>query len=222
MQETVEVTGYRPVSKLAVAAAVAGILSALALMTPLLWLLPLVGVALAVAGLADVARPGAEKAGRAAALLGLALSIGFGTQAVSGKLVTRWITQRRSLAVAGAFLDAIRDDRIADVKSMLSQALLPGQEMSGMQPPSAEVVEAAIAAMPAVVAIRSCGEAVVRDVRSITLDDEPGERWGARVRLSPCAGGKPVDVRIEFDQSFVKERTGQVDRWTISKIEIGQ
>ena len=222
MQETVEIKGYRPVSKLAVAAAVAGILSALALMTPLLWLLPLVGVALAVAGLADVARPGAEKAGRAAALLGLALSIGFGTQAVSGKLVTRWITQRRSLAVAGAFLDAIRDDRIADVRSMLSQALLPGQEMSAMQPPSAEVVEAAIAAMPAVVAIRSCGEAVVRDVRSITLDDEPGERWGARVRLSPCADGKPVDVRIEFDQSFVKERTGQVDRWTISKIEIGQ
>ena len=222
MQETVEVTGYRPVSKLAVAAAVAGILSALALMTPLLWLLPLVGVALAVAGLADVARPGAEKAGRAAALLGLALSIGFGTQAVSGKLVTRWITQRRSLAVAVTFLDAIRDDRIADVKSMLSQGLLPGQEMSAMQPPSAEVVEAAIAAMPAVVAIRSCGEAVVRDVRSITLDDEPGERWGARVRLSPCAGGKPVDVRIEFDQSFVKERTGQVDRWTISTRELGQ
>jgi len=222
MQETVEVTGYRPVSKLAVAAAVAGILSALALMTPLLWLLPLVGVALAVAGLADVARPGAEKAGRAAALLGLALSIGFGTQAVSGKLVTRWIAQRRSLAVAGAFLDAIRDDRIADVKSMLSQSLLPAQEMSARQPPSAEVVEAAIAAMPAVVAIRSCGEAVVRDVRSIPLDDEPGERWGARVRLSPCADGKPVDVRIEFDQSFVKERTGQVDRWTISKIEIGQ
>ncbi|MFM9197169.1 MAG: hypothetical protein ACKOWG_15775, partial [Planctomycetia bacterium] len=126
METTGETTGYRPVSRLAVAAAVAGVVASLALTTPLLWILPLVGVAIAVAALADVARPGAEKAGRAAALVGLALSVGFGTQAVTMPLVSRLVMESRTKAAARAWVDAVRENRLTDAKGMMAPPLVPG------------------------------------------------------------------------------------------------
>ena len=50
-----ETTGYRPVSTLAIAALVLGVLSGLALVGPFFFVVPLVAVAVAVAALADVA-----------------------------------------------------------------------------------------------------------------------------------------------------------------------
>ena len=61
-----DVSGYRPVSVLAVAAAGLGVASTLALVGPVFWRLPLVGTAVSWAALRDVARPGAAKAGRLA------------------------------------------------------------------------------------------------------------------------------------------------------------
>ncbi|RLS82796.1 MAG: hypothetical protein DWI04_04340, partial [Planctomycetota bacterium] len=102
---------YRPVSALAVAALVAGCASGLAVVTRFAWAVPLVGIALAAAALADVARPEARKAGRLAALTALALSMGFGAQAVTGHFVDRWIMASRAKAAARAWIDAIREGR---------------------------------------------------------------------------------------------------------------
>ena len=68
---------YRPVSPLAVAALAAGCCSALAVITRFAWGVPLGGVALSWAAPADVARPGARKAGRLAALAACAVRVGF-------------------------------------------------------------------------------------------------------------------------------------------------
>jgi hypothetical protein len=119
--EAGDATAYRPVSMLAVAAALAGVASSLALTTPMLWALPLVGVGLALAGLADVARPGAEKAGRMLALAGLALSVGFGAQAVTSAIVSRRIVEARAVATANAWIDAIREGRLADARAMANR-----------------------------------------------------------------------------------------------------
>jgi len=203
--------GYRPVSGLAVAAAAMGMLSCLAIATPLLWILPLLGIALAIMGFADVARSGAEKAGRAAALLGLALSIGFGAQAVTAAVVSRTITEGRVRAVASMWLDALRENRLADAQSMLSPQLLP----------LAAADEPAIGSLPAVMAIRDCGDAARRTVQSTGRDEETGERWGVWVRLSPCADGGAVEVRLQLEPAIVNEPTQRVERWTISKIDLG-
>ena len=89
-------SGYRPVSRLAVAAVVLGGVSGLALISPVFGVLPLVAAAVAVAALADVGRPGAAKAGRLAALAGLALASGFGAQALTAAAVGRSIAARLS------------------------------------------------------------------------------------------------------------------------------
>jgi hypothetical protein len=229
MEATEEMIGYRPVSRLAVAAAVAGGLSSLALTTPLLWILPLVGVVLAVAGLADVARVGAEKAGRTAALVGLALSVGFGAQAMTTTAMSRWIMESRTKAAARAWLDAVREDRLADAGSMIAPHLLPlsqsedhshgspghpdDHKHGGGPPPS-------IDGMPAVKAILGCGTAAVVDVRYAGRDAETGEGWCARVRLAPCGNGGAVELLLELRPAVVTGTTRREERWTIFKIDL--
>ena len=112
------VAGYRPVSAAAVAAAALGLASAVALVSPVLWVLPLVGVAVALAALADVGRPNAAKAGRLAALAGLGLSLGFGAQAVTTAAATEWLARGRAEAAVRFWLDAIASGRLDDARSM--------------------------------------------------------------------------------------------------------
>ena len=210
--------GYRPVSGLAVAAAAMGMLSCLAIATPLLWILPLLGISLAIMGFVDVARSGAEKAGRAAALLGLALSIGFGAQAATAAVVSRTITQSRVRTVVSMWLDALRENRLADAQSMLSPRLLPAAHSDHTGHKDGD--EPTIGLVPAVMAIRGCGDTVVRTVESTGRDEETGEQWGVRVRLSPCADGGAVEVRLQLQPEIVNEPTQRVERWTISQIDL--
>jgi hypothetical protein len=227
-----ETISYRPVSRLAVASVVLGALSSLALTTPLLWILPLAGTVLAVLGLADVTRSGAEKAGKVAALVGLALSVGFGAQAVTASIVSRWIMENRSTAVVHAWLDALGENRLADARSMIAPQLLPPAELDDnghgnpghgepghSHHPGEE--HGSIASLPAVQAILRCGTAAVRDVRSTGRDEESGERWCVGVRLGPCGDGGAVDLRLELVPGVATEPKRRVERWTIARIDLG-
>ena len=102
---------YRPVSRLAVAALVAGVGSATALVGPVFWVVPVVAVGLAVAALRDLARPGVAKVGHPVALAGLALAVGFGAQAAASTLTTRWLTIDRARAAASFWIDTLCEDR---------------------------------------------------------------------------------------------------------------
>lgn len=230
MEATGETIGYRPVSRLAVAAAVVGVLSSLSLTTPLLWIVPLVGTVLAAVALADVARPGAEKAGRAVALVGLALSVGFGAQALTSNLIAKSIMERRAQAVVHAWLDAIGEDRLAAARSMVAQHLLPPTHPPGHgpdEPPhhdhdhAADGKDALIESLPAVSAILGCGNAAVRDVRSTGRDEETGDSWCVSVRLSPCSKGGAVDLRLQLMPVVGNEQKRRVERWTITKVDLG-
>ena len=79
-----ELAGERPVSGLAVAALLAGCGSALVLFTSLAAMLPLVAMLLAAVALIDLSRSEGRRVGRGAALVGLALAIGFAAQAAGG------------------------------------------------------------------------------------------------------------------------------------------
>ena len=222
-----EVGGYRPVSRLAVAAGVAGVVASLALLTPMLWVLSLVGVGLAIAGLADVARPGAEKAGRAAALAGLALSVGFGAQSVTAGVVSRWITEARARAVVGTWLDALQEGRLDDARSMLAAHVLPdpepGQAHVAPGPGDGHAHPAggrpSIDTLPAVRALLACGPAAVRGIESAGRDEETGERWCVRLRLEPCGDGGTVTLRLQLQPVTVREANRRVERWSIQQID---
>lgn len=214
--------GYRAVSGLAVGALALGGLSSLALLSPMLWALPLLGAALAAAALADVSRPGAEKAGRAIALAGLALSIGFGAQAVTGRLVARRIMAARARVVAEAWLDSIRDGRLIDARGMVAPDLLPAASPFEAPPsPDAapESPENEFAALPVVARIIRCGGGE-REIECREVQQPEGVRWQVWVRLPRCADGGSLELDLELDPRRQAGKSGGVEQWLVSKMEL--
>lgn len=116
--EFADPTGYRPVSPLAVAAALLGVAATLALVSPLFWVVPIVAGAVSAAALVDVGRRDAPKAGRLAALAGLALAIGCGAQAVAGAAAAEWLARGRAVSAVTFWLDTIAAGRLDEARSM--------------------------------------------------------------------------------------------------------
>ena len=221
-----ESIGYRPVSKLAVAGVIAGLVSSLALASPMLWVLPLVGVGLAIAGLADVSTSGAEKAGRSLALAGLALSVGFGAQAVTSSVASRWIMQDRARCVVESWLGSIRDGRLSDAQAMVTSDVVGPEEAAvahaghDHEHEVAEKMTEAFLKVPAVAAIQACGPGAAWEIQGTGPDATAVGAWGAIARLSPCAGGRSVEIALQLTPTVIKERGGRIERWMVTKADL--
>lgn len=232
------VPGYRPVSLLAVAALVAGLISALALLSPVAWAVPLLAVGLAVAALRDVAaRPGdpAEtdapgsridaKTGRWMAVLGLALALGFGAQAVAGRLVWRSIAGRRAESAARMFLEMVRQDRMADAyKCCLPQVMPMTMERPSMmqEPPTPEQTarkaEAALRGMEVIQSIQGCGADIPIELRCTGAEARMKDAWIVHVRVGPCTSGKTLRVRMLMESRPVARGQRLYDNWMVAGI----
>lgn len=209
---------YRPVSRLAVAALVAGVLAALALVSPIGWVLPLVAIGLAIAALADVNQPGATKAGGWAAVVGLALAVGFGAQAVTAAVVSRWLVERRAAAVALHWIDAVRAGRLADAMSVCEPRLLPGGEphvQPGTAAPAADDDrEAVFAALAAVRGLAACAAAPPR-VTAIEPAAETDGGWVVVASLAPC-GWPEESLRLVVEPVRAQRQGGSFERWLVT------
>lgn len=214
-----ELAGYRPVSGLAVAALVAGCGSALVLFTSLAAMLPLVALVLAVVALRDLARSEGRRAGRGAALVGLALALGFAAQAAGEFLVTRWIGGRRAAATAAAWIDLVREAKTADAVSLCSPLALPFVDHDPSRPPPTEAERvAAFQALPAVAAVTACGRAT-RPTVSVRKDGTEATVWIASVPLAPCGRpGEVVTLRVE-PRAATRGRA-LVERWLVTGFEL--
>ena len=198
---------YRPVSRMAVAAAGLGICSAAALLHPLCWAVPVAAAALAVAALADVRRSG--RAGGIAALAGLALACGFGAQAVTQALTARLLTERRAVSAARVWLDAVRAGRTADAVAMTGGNAAAGAD--GAVPP------ATAAAMRS---IEACGETTgVVGIRAVP-DGELTGAWLVSLRLRPCGATPDIGVQMRLGVLPVPRRGGE--RWLVTDVAVGR
>ena len=183
-----EVSGYRPVSSLAVAAAIVGCVSALALVSPVFWVVPLVGVALALVAVRDVTRSGVAKAGGLAAVIGLALSLGFGAQAVTAAAMARWLAASRAEAAAGFWLTALCDGRTDDARSMCG-------------PDAAADVDDAAA----------CCAAESARIRCVGTGETPGS-WAVSASRGTCR----LDLVVEPAVSTTGGRA--TERWMVTSV----
>jgi hypothetical protein len=201
---------YRPVSRLAVAALGLGILSALALVFRVAWPLPLVAAALAATALADLGRPDVRKAGRWAALAGLALAAGFGAQAVTTAVVGRAIARSRAEAAARAWLDAVRSGRLADAMVMCAADSLPPADAAATDRVTA------FAALPAIRAVQACGAAATVASAAGAAD---GGGWQVRAEVSPCAPpvGGGVALAIDVVPLPAGGPRGPVEKWLVTR-----
>jgi hypothetical protein len=152
--------------------------------------LPLVAIGIAVAALRDVGRPEAPKAGRLAAVAGLALAAGFGAQAVAAKATTRSITAARAVAAARLWLDTIHEQRLSDARSMCG-----------------------FDAADAVDAVAGCGASGRAEVISTAAGESAGT-WLVRATVGSCT----IEITLEPMPATWQGRPGE--RWTITKADV--
>jgi hypothetical protein len=209
--------GYLPVSRLAIAAAVVGVASAAAVANPLFLVIPLVGAGLSVASLADVDREGSPKAGRLAALAGLALSIGFGLQSAVHLGVSYMGARGRAVAIAEAFVVAAGEQRYDDAIVMCRYDALPDTTTPQSSGPfngeaGAEMREKFVL-MPTIATLASCGSSEPRVEQSRSEDIE-GESWVVTLAV-PSGEGASGDVVIDVTVS--RDPTSMdTDRWLVT------
>jgi hypothetical protein len=214
-------SGYLPVSRLAIAAAVVGLASAAAVANPLFLVVPIIGCGLAVAGLADVSHQDAPKAGRLAALAGLALSLGFGFQSAVHQTVSFVGARSRAVAVAEAFVVAAGEGRYDDAIVMCRYDALPETLMPQPSGPLAgdagvEVREKFVL-MPTVAALGACGSIDPR-LDETRAADIKGNAWVVTLTV-PCEQASKAEVRLDV----TVERNpipGETDRWLITGHEL--
>ncbi len=102
---------YRAVSRRALAALLLGFASLLALVGPLLWFLPAIGVVVAAAALREIRGSGYVLAGRTAVLVGLCLSLLCGTAAVTHRAAQRWWIRGEAIDVSLAWFQFLLRDQ---------------------------------------------------------------------------------------------------------------
>src|SRR5271157_5065738 len=107
-----EVVGYRALSSLAVVGLLAGLLSPLAMLDPLLWMVPLAAVILSGLALRWIAVRSPELVGRPAALAGLMLGAAFLVAAPVDVLVYRYFLRQQAREFAGMWIDAVRQGAV--------------------------------------------------------------------------------------------------------------
>lgn len=224
---------YRSISGLAVAAAAAGVLSAGSLVSPALWVVPLVAIALAIAALREIGREGSVKVGRILALLGLALAVGFGMQSLSYRAVEEWVVRARAATAAREFVRAARESRFTDARDMCGPTALPPVRDAGHGLPGGpETPEpddpseaAAFAALPAVALLARCqGSAEPTMTGEPPPDDFPGAHaFLVTVLCQPDDGrGEPADacVRVVVDRADPADRVSGFERWRVVRHEV--
>ena len=215
------ISDYRPVSPLAVAALVLGICSAMALVTRFAWVVPLVAAAVAIAALADLARPGPAKAGRRLALAGLALAVGFGAQAVTSAAVDRWIESHRAGAAARAWIDAVRDGRPAEALGLCGAAVASTASM----PPDPTETDVEVRRLErfiqldAVRAVAAC-HATQPEVTSCQPLGTDDNAWTVRAALTSCGGGEETLRLVVSPKTTAAGTTGVVERWKVMAIDL--
>lgn len=206
---------YRPVSRLAVAALAVGGCSALAVLSVIAWVLPLVGIAVAAAALRHLSRPGVVEAGRLAAVAGLALSVGFGAQAVTATLVTRGIIAKRAGTTATLWIDAVREGRVADALAITAIPLSPPE-------PGADVEAERLAMFSefgAVRAVAACGGTRPAPLRIESVGTvEAG--WKVRVPLTGCGDHEDETLVLTVAPRTLPTPGGAVDRWSVIDLAI--
>ena len=91
-----EIAEYRAVSGAAVASLIFGSLSIVALVDPFVWIVPAIGIVCGLGGLWQISQNPTVLIGRKAAIVGLGLSVLFGTTAVGNWTMQRWMMRSQA------------------------------------------------------------------------------------------------------------------------------
>jgi len=127
-----ELTDYQSFSRLAIAALILGILSATALIQPLLWVVPVVAVILSFVAMRQIALSDERPSGRVLAITGLSLAVIFGSWASTWYLSRYFLLVRQAREHSEAWLNLVREGRLYEAHQLsisYSERARPGEKL---------------------------------------------------------------------------------------------
>ena len=104
-----ELAEYRAVNPMAVVGLLLGLGAPLAMVNPLLWIVPMLGVVICGVALRAIGAEGGRWIGRKAAVVGLVLSIVFGLAGPTELLTSNWWVGREARMFGALWFDLLRD-----------------------------------------------------------------------------------------------------------------
>ena len=226
---------YRPISTLAVLALVAGCCSVLALISQVLWVIPILAAGLSIAAIRDTSVGSSHKVGRGIALIGLALSVGFGAQSFSTFLVNEWIDQSRARETVLQWHQANRAGEWDVVHGFCAPGLLPPEEADfdgpGNDGHQHDRVESrtsseikALRELPAVRSLAACNKIIISDV--VRGDQQYRESLHVTVEGNECEhhleDALPLVVELWLNRKTQKEPDVGKDAAGFQNVEIWQ
>lgn len=120
---TEELSEYRPVSFLAIASAIVGLLSIVANFQLVLLVIPIAGIILAMVAIREIDAPDTNYIGRRFAVIGLALSIFFGAYALSRTVIVNKIRANQAAQVAKGWVDIVRSGNLPQAAEWMKPAV---------------------------------------------------------------------------------------------------
>ena len=226
---------YHPISTLAVLALVAGCCSVLALMSQVLWVIPILAGGLSVAAIMDTSVRSSHKAGRGIALIGLALSVGFGAQSFTVFSVNAWIDHSRARETVSQWHQAIRAGEWDVVHGFCVPGLLPSEEEefddpnnNGHQHDSVESRKSseikALQELPAVRSLAACNKITISDI--VRGDPQFQGSLHVTVDVNECKQNPedalPLTVDLWLNQKTQEEPEVGKDAAGFQNVEIWQ
>jgi hypothetical protein len=133
-----EAPEYSSVSALAIASLVLGLASPLCLVSRVFLILTVLGIALSIFALVRIAASDGSLAGRWAAVLGLALCVGFGTAEISRGAITHYLRTSQARNVAQQWLEVLAAGKLDDAFQRTVEGQRPRSPLGdpGAPPPT--------------------------------------------------------------------------------------
>ena len=132
-RQDAEIARYRTLSSPAVGALILGLASPLAIIDPLLWCVPFLGIAVGGWALWRIAWSAPAQIGRKAALLGLTLSVFFGTAAVADWFVYREMICHQARQFAARWFEFLAHGQPREAHQLTINPLLRQPPQQGLQ-----------------------------------------------------------------------------------------
>jgi hypothetical protein len=217
---------YRSISVMALVSLLLGITAPLCVMAPLLFALPIAGVALSLLALRNIATSDGALIGRTAALIGLALSIASICMTVTRAKVNEEMFSRQARATALEWITLLQDGKTDEAFEMTSA------KRKGPPPPSPLNVESPQPVRKPIDEFREnpvvhflvqhAKDAGVRYVGDAAFD--PGIRGAAMIaqEYDVAAGQEPdgeSPTRIQLALERVRGTAGTPWQWLVSNYQ---
>ena len=215
---------YRAISPLAIAACILGVASALALVHPLFWFLPMATVAVSVFALRSIRRNSDALVGRKAALAGLAAAAFFGVWAPTSLALQRVVIPRHARPFAEYWLELLRDGRVQEAHqwTVAADYRLPAdvdlQAFYESDSDAKEDLKVFLDDEVLRVLIRAGRTATPRFVRTVNVDGN-GKKSRATLDFEVTTDNQtaePIDIRMEIERTLAdRDRAVQ---WRVNQV----